>query len=155
MRIFKDISKAIRNKVRYKILVLVLFPILLVMPVALALAINWGKEFTYQQLFLKVRTDLNVSHDAFDRIRQDYLTDLERLAESYVFHVALETGNEASITKQVGSLKKQRKFSFLNVIEINDSTQLPDSSSSANRQSSSLLNAYQGQPSVGVEIYYS
>ena len=116
MRIFNKISKAIRTKVRYKILVLVLFPILLVMPVALVLAVNWGEQFTYQQLFLKVRTDLNVSHDAFDRIRQDYLNNLERLAESYSFRIALETSNKKSILDQVSQLRKQGQFSFLNVI---------------------------------------
>ena len=109
MRIFNDITNAIRNKVRYKILFLVLFPILLVMPVALALAINWGKQFTYQQLFLKVRTDLNVSHDAFDRIRADYLGNLERLAESYRFRTALELSHESSILRQIEELKKTKK----------------------------------------------
>ena len=159
MRIFTNIAQAIRNKVRYKILFLVLFPILLVMPVALALAINWGKQFTYQQLFLKVRTDLNVSHDAFARIRQDYLTNLERLAESYEFHVALETGNEVSIKEQVETLKTQRKFSFLNVVDIkNSSLNFKQESSikrqvNSKRESSALLSAYQGQPSVGIEIY--
>lgn len=153
MRIFNDISEAIRTKVRYKILVLVLFPILLVMPVALALAINWGKQFTYEQLFLKVRTDLNVSHDVFARIRQDYLTNLERLAESYVFRVALESGNEASITDQVEALKSQRKFSFLNVIDIKNSSMRLAQESSVKRESSALLSAYQGQSSVGIEIY--
>jgi len=153
MRIFKDISKAIRTKVRYKILFLVLFPILLVMPVALAVAIIWGKQFTYRQLFLKVRTDLNVSHDAFGRIQQDYLTNLERLAESYVFHVALETGNDASIKTQVEALKSQQKFSFLNVIDIKSSSFSLTQGSTGKRESSALLGAYQGKPSVGIEIY--
>lgn len=153
MRIFNDISEAIRNKVRYKILFLVLFPILLVMPIALALAINWGKQFTYQQLFLKVRTDLNVSHDAFARIRSDYLNNLERLAESYRFRIALELGNEKAILEQVEELKTQRKFSFLNVIAAEDSTLSLDEAFSTKRESSALLSAYQGRANVGIEIY--
>ena len=153
MRIFSDISNAIKNKVRYKILFLVLFPILLVMPVALALAINWGKQFTYQQLFLKVRTDLNVSHDAFGRIRSDYLNNLERLAESYRFRVALELANEKSILEQVEELKIEKKFSFLNVITPEDSSLLFPQSLAAKRESSSLLRAYQGKANVGIEIF--
>lgn len=153
MGIFNDISKAIRTKVRYKILFLVLFPIVLVMPVALVLAINWGKQFTYQQLFLKVRTDLNLSHDAFARIRADYLNNLERLAESYDFRIALEIGNEESITAQLETLKKQRKFSFLNVINVRNSSLRLAEVFSAKRESSALLNAYQGQATVGIEIY--
>ena len=57
--------ETLRTTVRYKLLALVLFPILLVMPIALALAIYWGKEFSYEQLFIKVSTDLSVAHDVF------------------------------------------------------------------------------------------
>ena len=57
--------ETIRGAVRYKLLALVLFPILLVMPIALALAIYWGKEFSYDQLYIKVNTDLSVAHDVF------------------------------------------------------------------------------------------
>lgn len=153
MIIFQNISKAIRNKVRYKILFLVLFPILLVMPVALALAINWGKQFTYQQLLLKVSTDLNVSHDAFGRIRNDYLNNLERLAESYRFRVALELGNQESIEAQVETLKAQQKFSFLNVLDIDNSSSRLTDTPSVRRDSSALLKAYRGQSSVGIEIF--
>jgi len=153
MRIFKKLSKDIRSKVRYKILFLVLFPILLVMPVALALAINWSNQLTYQQLFLKVRTDLNVSHDAFSRIRSDYLNSLERLAESYRFRVALELSNEKSILEQVEELKKERHFSFLNVIAMENSSLSMEKNFAIKRESSSLLSAYQGQANVGIEIY--
>jgi len=41
-----NIVSKIRNTVRYKLLVLVLFPILLVMPIALVLAIYWGATFS-------------------------------------------------------------------------------------------------------------
>ena len=41
-----DIISKIRNTVRYKLLVLVLFPILVVMPIALVLAIYWGANFS-------------------------------------------------------------------------------------------------------------
>ena len=153
MGVFSKIRNAIRNKVRYKLLLLVLFPILLIMPVALMLAINWGKNFTYQQLFLKVNTDLSVSHDAFSRIRQDYLNHLARLAESYQFRSALDSGNTTSVTSQVDRLKQQEKFSFLQVFLIDDSTQEETDVFQFRRNSSSLLKALNGQASVGVEIY--
>ena len=71
-----NIISKIRNTVRYKLLVLVLFPILLVMPIALVLAIYWGATFSYEQLYIKVNTDLSVSHDVFERIKRDYLNAL-------------------------------------------------------------------------------
>jgi two-component system NtrC family sensor kinase len=153
MRFFSKISNAIRNKVRYKLLLLVLFPILLIMPVALMLAINWGKNFTYQQLFLKVNTDLSVSHDAFSRIGQDYLNHLARMSESYQFRSALESGNTNSVIAQVERLKQKEEFSFLQVFLINHSTYEQADVFNKRRNSSSLLRALNGQASVGVEIY--
>ena len=97
MVIFDRINKAVRETVRYKLLVLVLFPILLVMPIVLALAIYWGAKITYDQLFIKVNTDLTVADDIFGRIREDYLNRLGRLAESYVFRTALDADQADSI----------------------------------------------------------
>ncbi len=152
MNLFQKIKSGIRHKVRYKLLLLVLFPILLIMPVALALAIYWGKTFTYEQLFLKVNTDLAVSHDAFSRIRQDYLNQLASLAESYQFRSALESGNKLSVVSQVNKLKIKQNFSFLKVV----STPLIHSNIlTERRNSSSLLKALKGTPTVGTEIYTS
>jgi two-component system NtrC family sensor kinase len=154
MNFFTKLRDAIRHKVRYKLLLLVLFPILLMMPVALALAIYWGKTFTYDQLFLKVNTDLAVSHDAFSRIRQDYLTQLERLAESYQFRSALESGNQQSVIKQVNSLQEKASYSFLEVVSV-DTTEDKSTILNNRRNSSALLSALNGVPTVGVEIYSS
>jgi len=150
MSFIGNMRKAVRHKVRYKLLLLVLFPILLIMPVALGLAIYWGKNFTYEQLFLKVNTDLAVSHDAFNRIQDDYLNHLTSLAESHQFRTALESGNNSSVIKQVNNLKNKLKFSFLKVISTeNDQHNILAS----RRNSSTLLNALKGHESVGVEIY--
>ncbi|MCU7893141.1 MAG: hypothetical protein KZQ78_16765 [Candidatus Thiodiazotropha sp. (ex Ustalcina ferruginea)] len=51
------VIQAIHSSLRYKLLALVLFPILLMMPIALGLAIYWGSQFSYDQLFIKVNTD--------------------------------------------------------------------------------------------------
>ena len=145
-----NIQRAVSQKVRYKLLLLVLFPILLIMPVALGVAIYWGKNFTYEQLFLKVSTDLAVSHDAFNRIQDDYLNHLTSLAESHQFRTALEAGNSSSVLQQVDNLKNKLKFSFLKVISTENDQQ---NILTSRRNSSSLLSALKGRESVGVEIY--
>jgi len=149
MHLLNRLQSAIHHKVRYKLLLLVLFPILLIMPLALALAVYWGKNFTYDQLFLKVNTDLAVSHDAFSRIRQDYLNQLERLAGSYAFRSALGSGNRKALIAQVDALQKQAGYSFLNVID----TQNRESLLIGRRSSSTLINALNGKASVGIEIF--
>jgi len=151
MNYLLKIRRSIRDKIRYKLLLLVLFPILLIMPVALALAIYWGKDFTYQQLFLKVNTDLAVSHNVFKRIQQDYLNQLSSLANSYSFRIALESGNQNAVNKQVQTLKQQAGYSFLQVVNLNEGTHALNQQ----RKSTSLLNALAGKASVAIEIYSS
>ncbi len=114
-----NIISKIRNTVRYKLLVLVLFPILLVMPIALVLAIYWGASFSYEQLYIKVNTDLSVSHDVFERIKRDYLNALGKTAESFAFRTQLSLGNTQSIQQQIEALKKENSFSYIHLIDKN------------------------------------
>lgn len=118
MAIISRITRAVRETVRYKLLVLVLFPILLVMPIVLALAIYWGASFTYNQLFIKVNTDISVAEDVFGRLRQDYLNRLGRLAESYAFHTALDAKDPAIIQRQLSDLKVASGLTYLHIVDL-------------------------------------
>ena len=140
----------VQGTIRYKLLVLVLFPILFMMPIALMLAVNWGKDFTYDQLFIKVKTDLSVSHDIFGRIRHDYLKSLESLANSYQFRTSFEAKNQLSYLAQVEQLRHKMGFSYLKllVVEEKEATILK-----AVRNSSGLLKALQGNANVNIEIF--
>jgi len=155
MGIFTRIISAVRGTVRYKLLVLVLFPILLVMPVALAIGVYWGANFTYDQLYIKVNTDLNVAEDVFIRKQQDYLGKLGTLAESYKFRTALEINNNQAIQDQLKEIKASAGFSYLNVIDRGGAHVYAQERQGdrRGRSSSSLLKASQGQPTVGVEIF--
>jgi len=153
MGLLKRVTEAVRGTVRYKLLVLVLFPILVVMPVALALAIFWGSSFTYDQLFIKVNTDLSVAHDVFTRIRQGYLDKLARLAESYAFRTALEAGNAGAIEDQVTALQHQAGFSYLHVTDTAGHRIFDTRGAGHSRVSSSLLKAAQRKPVSGIEIF--
>lgn len=145
--------ETIRGAVRYKLLALVLFPILLVMPIALALAIYWGKEFSYDQLYIKVNADLSVAHDVFKRIREDYLTRLAVLAESHSFYVALESNDVESIKQQITILKNTTGFDYLHILDTEGKLLIGDSAQAYNRTSKLLLTAAQGDPDVGIEIF--
>lgn len=153
MSMFGHIAKALRGTVRYKLLVLVLFPILLLMPIVLALAIYWGVNFTYDQLYIKVNTDLVVADDVFKRIQQDYLNRLARLAESYTFRTALDANDAESVLKQISDLKTTYGFTYLHLIDKSGNWQYVDDPTGHSRASYSLLAAVQAQPTVSVEIF--
>jgi len=146
----------VQHTVRYKVLVLVLFPILLVMPIALILAIYWGANFSYEQLYIKVNTDLSVSHDIFERIKRDYLNALSKTADSYTFRSELADNNSEAIQQQIEALKLEHSFSYIQLINVdgqplyalNQST-----NSNGSRLSSGLQSAQGGQASVGIEIF--
>ena len=53
----------IKKNLRYKLLLLVLLPIFIVMPIILSMAAYWSKDFSYDQLLMKVSTDLSVTHE--------------------------------------------------------------------------------------------
>lgn len=152
----KTIIANIQNTVRYKLLVLVLFPILLVMPIALLLAIYWGANFSYEQLYIKVNTDLSVSHDIFERIKRDYLNSLGTTAESYSFRTALADNNNIAIMQHLQRLKQTHSFSYINLLDSqghknHGNPEAPKSTTV--RQSNALQAARQGQASSAVEIF--
>jgi len=153
MRIVNRIVRAVRETVRYKLLVLVLFPILLVMPIVLILAIYWGKNFTYDQLFIKVNTDLTVADDVFGRLRQDYLNRLGRLAESYRFRTSLAAHDATAIQKQLSELKLAHGLTYLHIVDVSGNRLYEDGTATRVRSSAELLTAAQGQATVGIEIF--
>ncbi|WP_428623986.1 sensor histidine kinase [Sedimenticola sp.] len=153
MRLILKAIERIQGTLRYKLLTLVLFPILLIMPIALVMAIYWGANATYDQLYLKVNTDLSVSHDIFRRLRQDYLTQLGRLSESYPFRTALEEHRLDSVASQLQALKQASGFSYLRLLDRHGKAFVPAADGKAGKPSPSLLAALNGEPQVGVEIF--
>jgi len=150
---FKTLFHVVKTTVRYKILVLVLFPIVVLIPIALMLAIYWGNTFAYQQLLIKVNTDLSVSHDIFNRIHNDYLSEIERLAESYHFRTALDVDNGLEINRLLENLKKDSQFTYLNLLDMDGNWLYSKKTYGTARGSSALLAAFQGTAKVGIEIF--
>ncbi len=114
---WQRLSTAIRRSVRYKLLALSLFPILLALPAALGLAIYWGGRFGYDQLHIKVGTDLSVAHDAFNRAQGDYLKVLSHLAESFGFRTDLARDDTRAVELLVERVRQQHGFAFLHLVD--------------------------------------
>jgi two-component system NtrC family sensor kinase len=147
----RGLSDLIKGSLRYKLLALVLFPILLIMPVFLLLAMVWGMNFSYEQLFIKVNTDLAVAEDHFNRLQEDYLSSLGRLAESHRFYTALEARSDLSIATQLKVHGENFGFSYLQLLDrYGNNYFAPDRHA---KSSPSLLAALQGHPRAGIEIF--
>jgi two-component system NtrC family sensor kinase len=106
--------------VRRKLLTLALLPLALVLPLALAGLTTWGASFTYEQLYIKVNTDLAVAHDLFERIQQDHLGSLARLSDSYRFRSALTDDDEVKVRQLIAQTAREASFSFLRLVPVAD-----------------------------------
>ncbi len=129
-------GQGIRGSVRRKLLTLALLPLALVLPLALAGLTVWGASFTYEQLYIKVNTDLAVAHDLFERIQRDHLDRLARLSDSYRFRSALATGDQAGMQQLIAQVEREAAFSYLRLIPVTD-----------------LDEADHASPGVGIELF--
>ncbi|SEG26557.1 sensor histidine kinase [Marinobacterium lutimaris] len=87
--LIKRCWQRLTGNLRYRLLALTLFPLLLVLPGVVLLAYLWSNEVGYRQLLMKANTDLAVAHEAFFATRDRYLVRLSLAAAGDRFHHAL------------------------------------------------------------------
>ncbi|MDH3639227.1 MAG: cache domain-containing protein [Gammaproteobacteria bacterium] len=154
---FQSIRDLVASSLRYKLLLLVLFPMALVLPTILGVSIFWSQKYTYDQLYAKVNTDLTVAHDVFSRLQKEYLTQLKSLAESYQFRVSLEANDWGRLHEQLDVFRQTTKFEFLHITDFTGRWQELQKDGVFKRKGkpSPLLVAAlrEGNPGVGVEIF--
>ncbi len=153
----KSIRDLVARSFRYKLLLLVLFPLVLLLPAILGLSIYWSQRYTYDQLYAKVNTDLSVAHDVFTRLQKEYLSQLKSLAESYHFRVSLEAEDWNRLEQQLDVFRKTTKFDFLHITDFTGrwrELQETGMFEKKGKPSPLLVDALrEGHPGVGVEIF--
>ncbi len=119
------------SSLRYRLLALVLIPLILLSGTVMLLAYQWSSDYTYQQLFTKVNTDLRVASDAFTQIQDKARQQLLALANSSQLRLALENNSEAETHdaqantsfKVINDLLSQQAneagFNYLNLLSSN------------------------------------
>jgi len=108
----------IKKNLRYKLLLLVLLPVFIVMPIILSMAAYWSKDFSYEQLLMKVSTDLSVTHEVFYQQQKNYLAKLERLGESYTLRNSLYANDYESLKLEIDILKEESNFDYLHLLDL-------------------------------------
>lgn len=153
--LFKKFISRINKNLRYKLLLLVLLPIFIVMPIILGMATYWSQSFSYDQLFMKVSTDLSVTHEAFYQQQRSYLAKLERLGESYTFRSSLYVKDVDALKLEMDVLKEEGRFDFLHLLDIKGNWIYEPANSGYTRSKHSVLfhEARSGVAVSGVEIF--
>ena len=116
--ILQNVILRIKKNLRYKLLLLVLLPIFIVMPIILSMAAYWSNNFSYDQLFMKVSTDLSVTHDAFYQQQKNYLAQLGRLGESYTLRNSLYAKDYDALKLEIDILKEEGHFDYLHLLDL-------------------------------------
>ncbi len=152
----RSLVRFVTSSLRYKLLFLVFLPVLLVAPATIGFVIYWSGNFSYEQLLMRVNSDLTVAHDAFVRTQRDYLEELRTLANSYTFQTALEAGDAQTLQNQLKTLKTTSGFDFLHLTDLKGRWLYEDLTfvSGSSRPSPLIQKASDwSTPSVGVEVF--
>ncbi|TVT72121.1 MAG: HAMP domain-containing protein [Denitromonas halophila] len=103
--------------VRAKLLALVLAPLLIGVPVLLALVWTWGND-TYERLLkAKVQADLVIAHEYFDRVQQGVGRDLQALAGSSRLAADFPDGTPQAMTELLASMGVRYGLDFLHLLD--------------------------------------
>ncbi|BDM62792.1 two-component sensor histidine kinase [Shewanella sp. NFH-SH190041] len=131
-QIFGVSYQNVKAKVRYRILILTLLPILLTLVSLVFITIYWNISYTGNQLFMKVKADLAVANNTLQANQARQEEELENVVNSYVFQQrfrpiinGLERRTDAINTCLVFR-KQQLHLDFLRLISVEDVQADPD-----------------------------
>jgi len=116
--VWTSVKRKIATSLRYKLLLLVLFPMLLIALLTVGFIVYWSGDFSQNQLLRRVYTDLGVARASFVRLQRDYLGQLERLAGSHAFYTAFANRDVDRIQDQLAVMRETTGFDFINLTDV-------------------------------------
>ena len=121
-----------RAKVRYRILILTLLPILLTLVSLVFITIYWNISYTGKQLFMKVKADLTVASNTLIAVQDKQESQLELVKTSWAFQNefrSIDTDPKVTrtrINELLASKKKQLNLDFLRLVSVSEAANDPD-----------------------------
>lgn len=112
------VKHTLTSSLRYKLLVLIFFPILIIALLTVGFVVFWSQDFSYNQLMRRVHTDLSVTHASFVRLQRHYLGRLEGLADSHAFYTAFSNKDAVRIQEQLAVMRLTTGFDFIRVTDL-------------------------------------
>ena len=140
---------------RYKLLLLVLLPLVLFIPLIVALALHRSYAFAEAQLYHKIHTDINVANASFIQQQNKYLQAVTQLAESHAFYTAMRNQYKIRINNLLQVLKITEGLDFAHVVDLHGRWLFDDTVFSGETKPSPLIEKviHSGLPQVGLELY--
>ncbi|WP_394129201.1 cache domain-containing protein [Shewanella maritima] len=125
-----------RAKVRYRLLVLTLLPILMTLVSLVFITIYWNISYTGQQLFMKVKADLAVANNTLMQVQEGQKQQLINISHSWDFHTSFtqlsnsnrqqQTQTQTLMNQLLDSQAEQYNLDFLRILNITEAAADPD-----------------------------
>lgn len=131
-RLFGVNWQQLQAKVRYRILVLTLLPILLTLVSLVFITIYWNISYTGKQLFMKVKADLTVARNTLVAVQAKQEDQLKQVMVSWEFQNAFRQLESKSpmVADEISALLGQQKaalhLDFLRLISVAEAAADPD-----------------------------
>jgi two-component system NtrC family sensor kinase len=112
---WKGWRRRYQTALRYKLIALVLLPLLLAMVLSLGYTLYWLNGFTQETLLSTARSDLALAQRALLEWQEGYQLTLRQLEESREFRGLLAHGDPAHIQAYLQGVREQKGFLFLHI----------------------------------------
>lgn len=154
-RSLNHLFERIYHSFRYKLLLLVLLPLMLFIPLFMIFSLHRSYTFSEAQLYRKVHTDINVANASFIQQQNKYLQSVTQLAESHTFYTAMRKKEKKQIQNMLQLLKVTEDLDFAHVIDLHGKWLFDDTVFSGEAKPSPLIQRVinSGLPQVGLELY--
>lgn len=119
-------------KVRYRILILTLLPILLTLVSLVFITIYWNISYTGKQLFMKVKADLAVAENTLQQVQVRQEKQLEKVMTSWTFQNDFrpilngEMNHRANIDAFLNEQKQLLNLDYLRLVSASEAATDPD-----------------------------
>jgi two-component system NtrC family sensor kinase len=110
-----SLRQRFRSTLRFKLLVLVWLPLSVAMAATLGYTLFRFHTFTQETLQFAVRDDLATARQALRQAQNDFLLELQQLAESAEFQAQLRRGNRTEVQRALRRARDAKGFSFLHL----------------------------------------
>ncbi len=153
------VASAFARSVRFKLMTLVLAPLLLGVPVLLLIVWAWGTQGYDQLLVNKVSSDLGTARQYFDRVQGALRTRLEGFASSHRLALALERRDPEEIRRLLAAAAEDQGLDYLLLLDAQGRVRAGGSFTDATGPNtdrsgwSVVREALQGDPQHGLEVF--
>lgn len=109
------LQQRFRSALRYRLLALVLLPLLAAMAVTLGYTLYWFHDYTEESLRVTLRDHLAGTRQALRQFQEERQLELQQLAESSQFRMLLKGQDRAAIQRTLQRLRDAKGYAFLHV----------------------------------------